>query len=290
MSKAKQPTLLEELNKRYIQETLQTEWQRPRVITQNEDNTMKYRVTTDKFEGIERGTVVESSIEIQGIAYFPGGNKWFANEHYINAHKQYFEPVEEVQEGQYWEWEHTGRIIRIDKVSNGASKQTYIDGGSGTDTVSYILKKARKLSTDEIEQALVKEAKRRGFEGKGKFHSLKGRVIQLDYGCGWEYRNDIDQLKLNTGVVYENGEWAEPIEQTPHIEINGYEAEFCDGHVKFGCATINMGLIKDLYRTISSHHKNNDTLGNDHRKVQQVKIGNGTFTVEDLKKIAEHYE
>lgn len=73
--------------------------------------------------------------------------------------------------------------------------------------------------------------------------------------------------------------WADIIKPCPSIKVNGYQGEFLQVSIKFGCAQIGYDTFIALNDCIT-----NDKSGN--RSIKSVKIGAGDFTADDIKTIA----
>ena len=100
-----------------------------------------------------------------------------------------------------------------------------------------------------------------------------------------EYYTGPDGVHGNTSnvrIVYYDGRWAE-IVTTPVIRINGYDAKFNEDSVVFGCARIGKEVFISLYEL------NRLKLHNSNREIESVTIGNGEFSKEVIKEIAEYY-
>lgn len=267
---AKQPTLAE-LDKRYIEEILNTEWERPKVITLNEDNTMKYRVTSNRHP-FDKGTEFELDDSIEGIAFSTAFDELpRIGNGYLNKYPNDFEPVEEVQEGDYYR-DNDGNVLRVNNVKDGRVDATFVGDGYDTDlTIEFLTGVGRKLSTHEIDQAITKEAKRRGLLKNGTKvatlasdatvpGSIYDHVIPKEYHklC---YNPDCDQLEMHLSSefgdwirLYKKGNWAEIIDQTPHIEINGKTINVEDGTVKISCGdTIEEEMFKNFYAVVNKY-------------------------------------
>lgn len=154
----------------------------------------------------------------------------------------------------------------------------------------------RLLEGDEIKEALIAEAKRRGLvpgavveclggNGKGRVKGNKlGRVYSYWVNdCLWAYSD-------NPGgsiIIYKQGDWAEKVEDTPTIEVNGYTAEFHEDYVEFGCARIDKRFFTDMMIEEPWDFEGD---GNGNRSMTGIKIGEGVFTVEQVKEIAGYYQ
>lgn len=142
---------------------------------------------------------------------------------------------EEFEEGQYWICEdhidgrHMARIAKMrrgeplfDKVIDSKEEcpQVYLP--------SWIKRPATK---DEIKEALIAEAKRRGYT----LDNFRCIVLHTDNmsELRWRYDADTDILFMGHNAVYVRGQWAEKIEDT--ITINGVECEALKGRIKLSC-------------------------------------------------------
>jgi len=71
--------------------------------------------------------------------------------------------------------------------------------------------------------------------------------------------------------------------QYPQITINAYKGEFFDTYVKFGCARIDKNLIISIWNLMSIDSNN------PFKNLNSVTIGNGLFSKDQIKEIAEYY-
>ena len=159
------------------------------------------------------------------------------------------------------------------------SSNSFIDG------IGSFSKIERKAKDEEVEAALIKEAKRRGLKDgviaknlwvtddnyaiKGYYYNIRENVL---YGA---------KESCGGSAIFKDGKWAEIIEQ-PKVTINGYDMEVDGNEVKFGCAKFRKHQITDIYRNIfsfNSHSKSN-------RKITSIKLDSGVeITLEQLKQI-----
>lgn len=86
----------------------------------------------------------------------------------------------------------------------------------------------------------------------------------------------------NDRIVYIDGRWAEII-TIPEIRINGYSGLFLDDGVVFGCAKI----AKEVF--ISLDELNRLKLHPSNREIEEVTIGKGSFTKDQIAEIAAYY-
>jgi len=80
------------------------------------------------------------------------------------------------------------------------------------DTSNWIL-----ATNQEVEYALIKEAKKRGYK-KGNYICLTNKKVELYAGYLVSYNNHNNNLWIENGCVFQNGEWAEIIETITKAE------------------------------------------------------------------------
>jgi hypothetical protein len=106
----------------------------------------------------------------------------------------------------------------------------------------------------EVEEALIKEAKKRGFKDGVKIKPVSGDINILfdnkfEYLKKWhEYKN---ALFIDNYLVFSNGKWAEIIKDEP-IKVGGYEVKKNADYYEIGCREIPKCDIKDLSIFMSS--------------------------------------
>lgn len=86
--------------------------------------------------------------------------------------------------------------------------------------------------------------------------------------------------------------WFEPIYEKSHpdITINGYKGEFFNWGVKFGCAEIHCNVFVELNKLYNNIQNKDIAIGNiTNKNIESVTIGNGVFSKEQIKQIAEYY-
>ena len=246
----------------------------------------KYRVKTDQFKNYELGDVVEYD-DLTPLM-----------QHCVDTGYDCFEEIEDgfkVGDWVYWD----GMNSTIGKIKKPCSsfadswelEMTSSKGSHTSCSEEYL----RKATDDEIKQALVKEANKRYSIGDSvKRPSTKevrfGNGVSVIESSSAVYKPEYDRLEYDGITVYQAGEWAERVDQTPDITINGYDAEFHDNYVQFGCAKIAVTLINtlvdDLLLLNRRHRKDNDN----NRHISGIKIGDGLFSIGDIKKISKYYE
>ena len=187
-------------------------------------------------------------------------------------------------------------IARINNMPNDGLLLTGLDHSNQwhdkfIGCMGFRIEKVRKATPSEIESALRSEWNRRfkeagwdsGDEAEIEDHAESWwngrRINDLSFSLSYDVRED--SLYSLNGTVYHQGKWATPIPRKNVVTINGYEANFeHDGRVKFGCAMIDRDLINDIHSMMIHNYKGN-------RTIQSVKIGDGTFSADDIKAITE---
>lgn len=78
----------------------------------------------------------------------------------------------------------------------------------------------------EVEEALIKEAKKRGFENVGgKINSLhNGNSLEIKIKGNFSNFGEVNELWKAGALIFNNGKWAEII-QTKTVELNGNYTE-----------------------------------------------------------------
>lgn len=209
----------------------------------------------------------------------------------------WFEPVYKDEEYKVGDWCYIinrvnskleeGKVYKINQIDMSGLQSHHFDlDFKNTKHNSCWLSKSsfRKATKSEIEETLLTEAKKRYPKGT-KFISLYGSKDVSDERFKIEFNDDniecISITASTTRIIYSDGKWAEIIETTPNITINGYKAEFFEDYVKFGCAEINKEVFIDLVEAKDYSHTN--------RQIESVTIGRGTFSKEQIKTIVEYY-
>lgn len=144
-------------------------------------------------------------------------------------------------------------VIRGVGFKNG--KWIELEKGLFRDYKPYTYKKP---TVEEIEKALITEAKRRGFNDSIKIkqnHSKFNNTHHFTLSSNHFWYDEIEDKLMthaNGGAkvwVYLDGEWAEIIEEEP-IKINGHEVKIKNAvTAQVGCASVPMHVFEQL----SSH-------------------------------------
>lgn len=171
------------------------------------------------------------------------------------------------------------------------------------------IKNARKATPAEIEAHLIKLAEESGLkigeEAREAINYLepeKRKIVKFKlYTSENGYKNSIscngyleeNNLKYGLAVSYNNGLCSYPFNYIsylsqkfqPKITINGYDAEFCEGFVKFGCAKFVNSTFTETKRLIDlvNGFESNGNVQNRH--IENIKLGVGVFTPTDIENI-----
>ncbi len=149
----------------------------------------------------------------------------------------------------------------------------------------------KEATTKEWEKALIKEAKRRGFEkGDVAFTSVhpnytrwsKNSHVHID--SEFQYNLDEDSLKIWGHTCYYQGKWAKIIDDK--IVINGYTAEDKGDYWKIGCARLEKSWIKDLLHLAECNDTNWESAN---RKIKSITLDSDiTISIVALKQLHEN--
>ena len=150
-----------------------------------------------------------------------------------------------------------------------------------------------KATDKEVEEALIKEAKKRGFtEGvivsKDNFKYYKRSeklkretrfIVRYEDGAGWV-------IFCCGSCIFEDGKWATIIED-PKLVVNGYEMKIDEKTVSFGCAKFSTHELLTLNSDIDAF--NLKCIGN--RTIKSFTLDSGvTITTEELQQICTKIE
>ena len=146
-----------------------------------------------------------------------------------------------------------------------------------------------EATTEEVETALIEEAKRRGFKEGVIFYYCNGGskgIIGEFVDETYFYDN---QLRFKGSTIFENGKWAEIITE-PKVVVNRYEMEQDGDVVNFGCARFYKRFFDDVYESIK-YQNCSDNYGVEdlqNRNIKSITLDSGVeITVEQLKEIVK---
>jgi len=145
-----------------------------------------------------------------------------------------------------------------------------------------------KATDKEVEEALIKEAKKRGFK-EGAYvdwstHYMKDKPSKMNSSklCCQLEKGDRFGLRMGGGVIYANGKWAEIIDTT--LEINGYKMEQDGDIIKFGCAKFHKFDLR-FWHKILKHKTSKST----DRYIKSITLDSDvTITVKELQQIVDN--
>ena len=126
----------------------------------------------------------------------------------------------------------------------------------GEESPLFVTKsKVRKATPLEVEEALIKEAKRR-YKTPCKIKYLDGKESQLR-AFGLTYEPESDRLTASSrpgktklyDVVYEKGEWAEVVEKKS-LKVFDWVAEDKGDDIKIGCHFFDKTFLRDFIEVL----------------------------------------
>ncbi len=176
-----------------------------------------------------------------------------------------------------WLNSHPTRIFYVNKITkpnHGEYAYVNSDIWNDSDSTNDCTKNFIPATDKEVETALIKEAKKRGFK--------KG--CRWDTGCtafdDEKFRFFNNKLLLQGGTIFKDGKWAEIIKDKVPT-INGFEMEVNALKVKFGCFEFNVSDVKNLYNKLDFFNKHNP-------KIDSFKIDDSVITINELKEVVEY--
>jgi len=142
------------------------------------------------------------------------------------------QPKPEIKEGQYWVIEPK-YIVRIEAVEDDVAYYTFVSQYAPVGQHSGFSKDLPDfytlLTDNEVEEVLIKEAKKRGFLCKNWISAKNGcKMFNLGLKDSFKYSPDQDELTNLSGHVYYQGHWGEPIEEENIYATSGkfiYDAD-----------------------------------------------------------------
>lgn len=148
----------------------------------------------------------------------------------------------------------------------------------------------RPATNEEVEAALISEAKKRGFKKGVKFDCLLNHndVFFSDFWCTskpsvglWAYGQ-----KTYNGVFFKDGQWAEIIEE-PKVIINGYEMEQDGDIISFGCAKFSKFQLNSYIEFFKRDAQAWGVRSN--RTIKSITLDSGVeITIEQLEQIVKN--
>lgn len=175
----------------------------------------------------------------------------------------------------------------------------FVEKGLNTKNNGVDITNARKATPAEIEAHLIKLAEESGLKIGGRvpddrYNIEKFKLSKFDeasIGCN-KFIN-VNKLKYCLAIFYNYSNFSTPFDYItylqnkfqPKITINGYDAEFCEGFVKFGCAKFVNSTFTETKRLIDlvNGFESNGNVQNRH--IENIKLGVGVFTPTDIENI-----
>jgi hypothetical protein len=144
-------------------------------------------------------------------------------------------------------------------------------------------------TNEEVEAALIAEAKKRGFKEGVKFNCAHNNRVG-DAGEKFYFTDFKDHpvnLFCGDEWIFFKGQWAEIIKE-PKVVINGYEMKQEGSRVKFGCAELDADRLKDIIHTINRF---NEATACSNRNIKSITLDSGVeITVKQLQEIVKASE
>ena len=139
----------------------------------------------------------------------------------------------------------------------------------------FIKNRCRKATTQEIETALIKEAKKRGFKEGVEIKSLlSGSVCRARSG-EFGYNEDYNTLSFFCTWIFKDGEWSDVVENS--FEIAGHKVEIDGGgKIVIGCQVFLKESLEKLYEACVECN------------ITYIAHGCHRFETENLKKIIDY--
>jgi hypothetical protein len=143
-----------------------------------------------------------------------------------------FSPSPEFEVGKWYKHNYENKfLVFLKELTSSRDGMGY---GFGADTGAWYnegwrfgLSQCRPATKEEVQEALINEAEKRGFkEGVIVKESFGGSTNYKLKSENWIYYSDYDFLRYDHNcIVYEKGKWATIVKEEP-IKIGGYEVKF----------------------------------------------------------------
>ncbi len=156
----------------------------------------------------------------------------------------------------------------------------------------------RPATPQEVETALIAEAKKRGFIHECLFNEIADQAnggIDQNHGKVGGAFDMVDGVFYTYGYgrwcIFKDGKWATIIEDKPPV-VNGYDMEIKDGLVKFGCAVLFRSGLIELNEVIQlSEDSFNSESAIQNRKIKSITLDSDvTISVDQLKEIVDYID
>lgn len=160
---------------------------------------------------------------------------------------------------------------------------------------------------EEVEKALIAEAKRRGFKRGVRYKSYprtlhdgsKSPIVEDEVKrmriVMYDTPKETSLLNNGNHCIFYNGKWAEVLaeqDKVPVITVNGtdYKMEVRGDYIKFGCAEFDSAQLDFVDNAISVYNKS-ISIGYGNRAIKSITLDSGVeITVEKLKEIKEYLD
>ena len=175
----------------------------------------------------------------------------------------------------------------------------------GSDSLRYNPDYARKATESEIEAHLIKLAEESGLKVGGKVPNRSFLIEKFKLcsgnssGSSNRYKKQYN-LKYHLNISFLNNSCRVPFDHITYqqskfqhrIVINGYTAEFHLGYVLFGCAKFDNAIFIEAQKFINfvrdeTKKNSNEENFRTTRFVTNIKLGQGTFTPDDIDNIVK---
>lgn len=204
-----------------------------------------------------------------------------------------------------------GNIYEVVNITNEYDTKflvsRLVERGLNTKNNGLDIKNARKATPAEIEAHLIKLAEESGLRvgdyipDANDYRIQKFKIYTRKDEKSYDTERFLDKNNVKYGLAMVDGvfrfafDYISYLSQKfqPKITINGYDAEFCEGFVKFGCASFSNQMFREtknyidyvnkIYESNKTDPKNYFT----NRKVESIKLGAGIFTPTDIENIVK---
>jgi hypothetical protein len=237
------------------------------------DNDFEYNITMSKGELLTLPRDWDKLVEIiEGVYPVP---EQFKKPFTIGS--IHFPQMPKFKVGDWVKW--TGNDPEVGRIQG---KSVDVDCYIISDTAGSCHKSClRHATSEEIKEALIKEAEKRGFKEGVMYKSADdGHPAVLKEDDGYISFNPDSLTDGWGGYVYYRGQWAEIITDTVP-EINGHKMEVEGPNVKFGCAEFSAKSLRHLHSSVKYFGGN--------RSIKSVTLDSGvTITAEQINEIVEY--
>ena len=152
---------------------------------------------------------------------------------------------------------------------------------------SETMKTIKPATNEEVEAALIKEAKKRGFKEGVKFKGLSEGLGDVVAITTVKYDINNKSLYSNGEWIFKDGQWSEIIEE-PKVVINGYEIKKEGYKIKFGCAEFSSKHLLSVFDRVDRFNEKTDD-GWSNRKIKYITLDSGVeITVKQLEEIVKN--